>query len=108
MVDHQDNQNLFNEAGLGVHLVKLTKARNRKLMIACLAAITAMTKNNYKTQKALVDLGVVPNIMTLLKKTRYLTIQELTASTLWTIGGTDVERLWCIAEAIGVKASGIL
>ncbi|ESN90226.1 hypothetical protein HELRODRAFT_182723 [Helobdella robusta] len=74
-----------------------------KLMVATLAAIRAMCKNNPYTQKILINADAVPGIVLLLKKTRYLTIQELTASTLWTIGGKSFQNLWRIAESIGVK-----
>ena len=103
MKDHRENQDRLCDAGLCRYLVRLTKAKNRKLMMATLATIRAMSKDNPHTQHVLIELGVIWPILNILKRSRYLSIQELTAKTLWTLGGVDIEERWKIAEVIGVR-----
>ncbi|XP_071174964.1 ankyrin and armadillo repeat-containing protein-like [Mytilus edulis] len=101
--DDQNNQNTFVSLGVTVHIVTLTRLKNKDVQTTAVEAIHKLANNNPDTQKIIVSEKIPELLLKLLKDSRAEQVQEKTALALWALAGTEFDVKRYIAEKIGVN-----
>ncbi len=99
---HQDNQNSFVQARITVHIISLTKVKNRDVQCSAVNALYHLVEDNPQTQRRLLDEGCVNPLITLLRKSRQPNLQEKTAKAVWALAGDDASERRKVANLVGV------
>lgn len=101
--DDTNNQNTFVSLGVTVHIVTLTRLKNKEIQTTAVEAIHKLAKNNPETQKIIVGEKIPELLLKLLKDSRAEQVQERTALALWALAGHEFDVKRYIAEKIGVN-----
>ena len=104
--DNETNQNAFVGEGVAskiIPLIRLESHKHQDLRMMAVEAINRLAHKNHKTQKIILEAGIVRPLLHMLKRSRQTETQEKIAGALWALAGNDTEERRSMAEAIGVQ-----